>query len=121
MNILIIDDDRNFCDTLKDIFDGKNCLIDIVHSGEDAISKVKQIKYDIIFLDMKLPHKNGLDSYLAIRIIDSKVIVVLMTAYQKEMKNFVNEALEKGANTCFYKPFDPQKIVDFVEKTKERT
>ena len=121
-NVLIVDDDINLCETLKDILEEKGYFVTLVNNGEDAISAAKSNPQDIIFLDMRLPTLNGLQTYIATRKVDSKVTVVLMTAYQQEMKKCVEEALMKKAYACLYKPFDPKKVLGIIEEImKEKT
>ena len=48
--------------------------------------------------------------------INPKIQAVIITAYKEKMQDLVEQALASGAYTCIYKPFDPQKIVEMVEK-----
>jgi DNA-binding NtrC family response regulator len=120
MKILIVDDDVNICETLKDILEEKGHVVTMANDGETAVSIAKKDPQDIIFLDMRLPTMNGLETYIATRKFDSKVVVVLMTAYQRELKSFVEEALAKNAYACIYKPFNPEVVINTVEEIKHR-
>jgi len=114
--IMIADDDPNICETLKDVFTEKGYSISLAKNSDEAIKIVKEKSTNIVFLDMKFFPLNGLETYLMIRRVNSKVVVILMTAYRQETKDLVKQALESSAYSCFYKPFDPQKAVDIVEE-----
>ena len=116
MKILIIDDDIHICETLKDILEEDGHRITTVNDGETAVSIVQKDPPDVIFLDMRLNTMNGLETYLATRKIDPKITVVLMTAYQRELKSCVDEALRNGAYTCVYKPFQPKEILEILKE-----
>ena len=66
--------------------------------------------------DTELPILNGLETYLEIRKVNPKAIVVLMTAYRKKTEEIVRMAIEKGAYSCLYKPFDIDEAVRIIEE-----
>ncbi len=118
MKILIVDDDVNICETLKDILEEEGHLISVANDGEAAINIIKNDHQDIIFLDMKLPAMNGLGVCLFARNFNPEIPVVIMTAYQQELKSSVAEALKRGAYACIYKPFDVKVFFDILEEVK---
>ena len=117
IKVLIVDDDVNICETLKDILIEKGgYVVTVAHNGVEAISFAKKYAQDMIFLDMRLPVMSGLEIYLAIREFDSKVPVIIMTAYQFELKHCVDEALVKGAQACIHKPVDAEVVFKVLEE-----
>ncbi|MFH1309286.1 MAG: response regulator [Candidatus Omnitrophota bacterium] len=118
--ILVVDDEAGVLETLNDIFEEKGYFVDKANCGKDAISKVKDGKFNMIFIDMKMPAKNGFETYTKIKKIDSSIVCVLMTAYPQEFCHKIEDALKLGAYGCLVKPFDPQEAVDLAERfTKE--
>jgi len=65
--ILLVDDDPDACVTFKDILEAKGYQVGTALSGEEAIEIARENRHDMIFIDMKLPTINGLQTYLAIR------------------------------------------------------
>ena len=121
VKVLIVDDDVNICETLKDILIEKSgYTVTVAHNGEEALSFAKQQTQDMIFLDMRLPTMSGLEIYLAIREFDSKVPVIIMTAYQFELKQCVDEALVKGAQACIHKPVDAEAVFKILEGLRHK-
>ena len=88
----------------------KDYLIDIATNGEEAIEKVLQTEYDIIFLDIMMPVMNGLEALGQIRYLDLKKqpIIIMVTALNDE------KTLEKeknlGANAYVHKPYEKDTI-----------
>ena len=81
---------------------------------------VQKSAYDIIFIDMKLPTINGLEAYLAIKKINPEVVAIIMTAYRQEMADLVEEALNKDAHSCLYKPLDMEEVLRLIDEIRER-
>jgi len=118
--ILVVDDDPGTCITLRNILARKGYEVGIAPSGEEAIALARQKAYDIIFIDMKLPVLNGLETFLAIREINPQAVAILMTAYRQEMASLVEEALRNQAYTCLYKPLRMEELLRLVEEIHRR-
>ena len=113
--ILVVDDDLEFCQSMKDVLEGNGYEVAIAGEGQQAINMAKETQYDILFIDMKLPTINGLETYLAIRELNPRIVAIMMTAYREETKELVQKAIAKSAITCLYKPFDMDEVVKLVE------
>jgi CheY-like chemotaxis protein len=61
--VFIVDDDKDFAETLKMVLEGRGYDVEIAHSGEEAIAKFCEQDFDIAFMDVKLPGKNGVASF----------------------------------------------------------
>lgn len=122
--ILVVDDDPGTCTTLKNILANKGYTVSTTHTGEEAIAIAKEQAHDILFIDIKLPTINGLETYLAIKERNPKAVAIMITGYRQEMDALVKQALENDAYTCLYKPLDMEqllKLVDEVCKRKGKT
>ncbi len=118
--ILVVDDDPATCITLRNILTRKSYEVGVAHTGEEAITMAKGALHDIIFIDMKLPTINGLETYLAIKAINSQAVTIMTTAYRQEMAELVEEALKNSAYTCLYKPFEMEELLRLVDEIRER-
>jgi len=118
--ILVVDDDPDTYALFKDILEPKGYQVSAASSGEEAIERVWENRYDMVFIEMKLPVMDGLHTYLAIREINPQVVAVMMTAYYREATDLVVEALMNEAYTCLYKPFDMERVVQLVEEIYHR-
>jgi two-component system response regulator HydG len=118
--VLVVDDDPGTCITLRNILTKKGYEVGIAPSGEEAIALARQKAYDILFIDMRLPVLNGLETYLAIRAINPQAVAIMMTAYRQEVAGLVEEALRNSAYSCFYKPLDIEELLRLVEEIVKR-
>lgn len=120
---LVVDDDPGTCAMFTNVLDKKGYKVGIAHTGEEAITLTQQNRYDIIFIDVKLPTINGLETYLSIKETNPDAVVIMMTAYRQETSELVAEALHNSAYTCLYKPLDMKKVLELVEEVwkKKRT
>jgi CheY-like chemotaxis protein len=118
--ILVVDDDPGTCTTFKNILIKRGYKVGIAHTGEEAIALAQAAAYDIIFVDMKLPTINGLETYLAIKAINPEVVAIMVTAYRHELADLVEEALRNHAYTCLYKPLDMAEVLRLVDEIRER-
>jgi len=114
--VLIVDDDANLCDSMARMFELKGYRTNTAHSGEEAIRIVKQTQCAIAFIDIKMPCMDGLETYLKLRKINPSIITIMMTGYRDEVNDTVNKALAADAATCFYKPFCPTDVFDFMNQ-----
>ena len=114
INILVVDDQIGMLETFTDILADKGFHVEAAEDGFTAIDKVKEKFYDIIFMDIKMPGINGVQTFREIKKINDKVRVIMMTAYAVE--DLVKEAIEEGAYTVVYKPFDMENVIRTIER-----
>ena len=117
--IMVVDDDPGTCITFKNILLKRNYKVGIAHTGEEAIGLAKERAYDIIFIDIKLPTINGLETYMAIKDINPEAVAVMMTGYRQEVADTVEEAMNNKAYTCLYKPLDMGEVLNLVNEIQE--
>jgi len=118
--ILVVDDDPGTCTNLKNILSNQGYRVSTVNTGEEAIARAQKKDYDVIFIDMKLPTINGLETYLAIKEVNPEAVAIMMTGYRQEIADLVEEALNNCAYTCLYKPLDEEEILRLVEEIEEK-
>ncbi|MBU1084165.1 MAG: response regulator, partial [Candidatus Omnitrophica bacterium] len=115
-NILIIDDDKLVCTALKKELEGVGYTADYAMDAEEALSKVSEKKYDIIFVDFVLPRTDGIEVCRKIKEIRPDSIVVFITG--KVDKNTIQDEVrfmeEGGESKCLYKPFFENEIAETV-------
>lgn len=120
MLILITDDDPNTGETFKDVLEAKGYKVSTATTGEEAIEQSRERPSDILFMDMKLSALNGLETYLAIKEINPRVIAVIVTGHYEETKDLVDKALKKGVYTFLQKPLDMDKVLALVEELSKK-
>jgi two-component system response regulator HydG len=115
-SILIADDEMGMRETLLDILEDMGYHVTMAVDGYDAIQKVKQHTFDIIFMDVRMPGLDGVDAFKEIKKIQPGAAVVLITAYAVDDR--IRDALREGAYRVLGKPLDLQMMIDLVEDVK---
>ena len=115
--ILIVDDEDMMRLTMSAILGDIGCEVSEASDGYEAIELVKKDMFNIIFMDIKMPGINGVDTYLEIKKISPNSAVIMMTAYSVE--DLIEKALNEGAYTVVYKPFDIPKIVEIIKEIRK--
>jgi len=83
-----------------------------VSSGMDGIKAFKEGQYDLIFLDMKMPGMNGVETLRELRKIDRDVPVYIITAFHDEFIAQLKKAEEDGLDfDVLRKPFDRRQLI----------
>lgn len=98
-SILIVDDNINLTKTLFFILKHKGFTVTTAKNGLEAIDKVKNQYFTLIFMDIKMPHMNGVETYKRIKKISPLTSVMMMTAYTVEDQ--VQESIKEGAKKKF--------------------
>lgn len=113
-HILICDDETGIRQSLKLILDRIYQLSYASH-GRDVVEFLKQNRKtppDLLIMDIKMPHLNGLDALRQIRRINRKIRVLIITGY--ESSDVAAEAIRFGANDYLTKPFDRETVQEKV-------
>ncbi len=111
--ILIVDDMKSMRRTLAGLMEDKGYDVTGVEDGYQAIDAAKRTAFDLIFMDIKMPGINGVQTFREIKKITPRSVVVMMTGFAVE--DLVKEALEEGAFSVVYKPFDTERVISLVE------
>lgn len=112
--ILIIDDEKTICLSLKEGLKDLGYKVEGALDGGNGIKKVNDFKPHVIFLDMRLGNENGLELLKTIKTIDNDVEIVIMTAYGN-IETAVT-AIKNGAFDYIKKPFDLEEIDIIISK-----
>lgn len=116
--ILVVDDAKFMRMTLSNIL--KKAGYEVVGEGEngkDAIRLYRELKPDLVTLDITMPEMSGLDAVREIRkeFPDAKVMMCSAMGQQK----MVVEAIEAGAKDFIVKPFDESRVLDAIRRILE--
>ena len=110
--LLLIDDETDVQYSFQRIFDSPEIELATASSGEEGLRLIPKVKPDLVIMDIRMGGINGLETLRRIRQIDSKLLVILMTAYGTTQMAI--EAMKLGAYDYLLKPFDVPKLKDLV-------
>jgi DNA-binding NtrC family response regulator len=116
--ILVIDDEKNIRLTLSSSLEPLNVPIHTAVNGEEALKKLREGAYGLVFLDLKMPGMDGMDVLRRIRDDWPRVRVVIITAHGTI--DSAVEAMKLGAVDFVQKPFSPAEIRDLATLVLER-
>jgi DNA-binding NtrC family response regulator len=118
-SILVVDDDPNFCKTLKDILTLRGFKVQTESEPQKVLGHLeKDYKLAVILLDLKLGAVNGVDVLKDIHAQYPGKPVVLMTGYRDAMGDSIEQGRKIGAYTCLYKPFESDDLFELIEKIR---
>jgi len=106
--ILVIDDDREMADLLRESLAQEGFELSAVQSGEEGIERGRNTWLDLILLDVNLPGMNGFEVLRRLR-RESDVPVIMLTARGEDVDRIVG--LEIGADDYLPKPFNVRELV----------
>ncbi|HEX4645219.1 MAG TPA: sigma-54 dependent transcriptional regulator [Verrucomicrobiae bacterium] len=110
--LLLIDDEADVQYSFRRIFDSPEIELATAASGEEGLKLIPRFKPDLVIMDVRMGGINGLETLRRIREIDSKLLVILMTAYGTTQTAI--EAMKLGAYDYLLKPFDVPKLKEIV-------
>lgn len=112
--VLIVDDDRDLCESLWDLMREQGYRVHVAHDVPEAARAIQQHAFQVVLVDMKLPSGDGGQILRLLRQKDQPARTVVITGFASEMEKRVQEALAAGANAVCYKPFDVEKLLTTV-------
>jgi two-component system, NtrC family, response regulator HydG len=118
MRVFIIDDDRDHAESVADVLAMRGFECELAFSGEAGLARFREAEFDIVFMDVKLPGMNGVETFFEFRKLKPDVRVMLMTGFSLEQ--LVAQAVEGGALGVLRKPFAITELLDVLEQVKPR-
>lgn len=117
--LLLAEDDENLGSLLQEYLQAKGYETDWVKNGEKAFRYFEQFHYDLCILDIMMPIKDGFTLASEIRIVNSAMPIIFLTA--KSMKEDVLEGFALGADDYITKPFSMEELLFRIEAILRRT
>lgn len=113
INVLIVDDEREFAETLAERLMIRNISVECVNSGAEALERIKQNYIDVVLLDVLMPGIDGIKTFAEIRKLDSTVQVVILTGHAK-IETAI-DGIKDGIYDYILKPVKIDELVGKIE------
>ena len=114
-NIMIVDDSRTSRKILKQILeDAGHTVVGEAVDGEEGYLKYKELKPDLVTLDITMPKLDGLEALQLIRKCNENAKVVMITAAGQKEKMI--QAIKYGAAEFIAKPYDEEDVKQVINK-----
>lgn len=117
-DVLLIDDDRQLGNMLRDFFAQDRLSLSLAASGEEGLKKHSSGHFDLVILDIMLPGLGGLEVLKRLR-RESDIPVIMLTARGDDVDRIIG--LEFGADDYLAKPFNPRELVARIRAILRRS
>ena len=114
--ILLIDDETMITKTLQKLLKKEGYDVSSAANGEEALTKARESKPNLMFLDVMMPKKNGYEVCRELKSDAgmSDIYIIILSAKGQEADK--EKALSSGANEFMTKPFSPVAIISRVKE-----
>jgi DNA-binding NtrC family response regulator len=114
IHVLCIDDEEELVSAWVERLIMRGIDAEGVTNGHDAMQRVKEKKFDVVILDIKMPGISGFEIMKLIKNQDPDMPVILITGHQCQDEE--NEGLLAGSFECLIKPIDIEILVEKIMK-----
>ena len=118
--LLMIDDDRDFCDSLCDVLRERSFRVGIAGSAAEAARQMSRHDFQIILVDWRLPDADGLELLKELHQHQPDAQIVLLTAYRHELNHVLEMATLGGVDVLFYKPLEMDRFLSTLSHLTSR-
>jgi two-component system, OmpR family, KDP operon response regulator KdpE len=116
--ILVVDDDPQIRRVMRVTLTGQGYEVDDAKSGEAALERLRDQRFDLVLLDMNMPGMGGLETCRAIR-GQSEIGIIMLTVRDRESDKV--DALDAGADDYVTKPYKPPELLARIRAALRRT
>lgn len=109
MKILLLEDDKILCESLKEFLELEGYKVDVAHRGTDVFDLTYDNAYDLYILDVNVPEVNGFDVLASLKDAGDETPAIYITALTDI--NSISKGFTIGADDYIKKPFDPEELV----------
>jgi len=114
VKVMLVDDSTFIRNMLKEIVTKHGDeVIGECENGQVAVEKFPQLKPDLVFMDVMMPEKNGLEAVKEICSAHADAKIVMCTSVGQD--KVVNDAVDAGAIDFIVKPFKPEDVISALE------
>ena len=118
VNILIVDDEKDVADILKDCISDEERSIDVCYDGLDGIDHIQKNSYDLVIVDLVMPKVGGLDVLKYAKVANPEVLVIIITGYASVETAIM--AVREGAYDYIRKPCKLEEIKIVVDNAIDK-
>jgi DNA-binding response OmpR family regulator len=119
MKLLLVEDDRDLSEFVKEGLEREGFSVDVARDGRDALEHVTNFTYDVVLLDVMMPQMDGLSVLKKLRSRGHRTAIILVTCKGQERDKL--EGLNNGADDYVVKPFLLTELVARIRAVLRRT
>jgi len=120
--ILVIDDDEAVRKSFLLALETLDCEVEAVDNGEEGVARVRDGRYDLVYLDLKMPGMSGVEVLREIRSFDGATPVYVVTAFHKEFLSQLAGVADDGLEfELMHKPVGADQLRAATREALART
>ncbi|MBF0217343.1 MAG: response regulator [Candidatus Omnitrophica bacterium] len=112
--VLVVDDDEGMTMCLSDILEMKGFATRVAHDGVEAIEKVKEEKFDVVLMDIKMPRMDGIQASKEIHALLPDMVIFLITGYSSDYES--DKVVQGCVREVISKPFDFDMLIERINE-----
>jgi len=109
--MLVIDDEKEICNTYKQFFENRQCFVDTAYNGVEGVQKIERNNYDITIVDINMPEMNGMEVISHIKRKNIGTVIIVCSGHDGVSEKFCRTL---GANEFVQKPVSLTRIKELV-------
>ena len=118
LKVLLVDDEKEFVESLSERLELRNLEADIAYDGEQALKAIKKGKHDVMVLDLRMPGIDGIEVLRRVKKSNPDMQVVVLTGHGTDKDE--EQAKKLGAFAYMKKPADIDQLVGTLQKAWSR-
>ncbi|MCC7536200.1 MAG: response regulator [Deltaproteobacteria bacterium] len=118
VKILVVDDDPMICEFMETLLKGDGHTVESLTDPRSAPDAVRDGGFHLVFLDLMMPHVDGIETFKRIRHVDDDVAVCIFTGFPT--LDTAIDAMKLEAVDYLRKPFEPQAVRDAVDRVMRK-
>jgi DNA-binding response OmpR family regulator len=118
VHILVIEDERRLANLIRRALEEEGHVVDVAHDGAEGLDVATATDYDLLVLDLMLPHVDGIEIAKRLRASHNDVRILMLTA-RDAVEDRV-DGLESGADDYLMKPFSFSELLARVRALSRR-
>jgi two-component system response regulator CpxR len=117
VDVLLIDDDMELCDLMREFFAARGIGVEAVHDGRLGLARALGGQHDLVLLDVMLP---GLDGFELLRQVRRRSLVPIIMLTARTARADRVAGLDSGADDYLPKPFEPEELIARIRAVLRR-
>jgi DNA-binding response OmpR family regulator len=118
VHILVVDDERRLANLIRRALEEEGHVVDVAHDGAEGLDVATATDYDLLVLDLMLPHLDGIEIAKRLRASNNDVRILMLTARDAVEDRVLG--LESGADDYLMKPFSFSELLARVRALARR-
>lgn len=114
--VLVVDDDRDLCDSLWDLLRERGFRVSLAHEIARAAELIERLLFEVVLVDLRMPDGDGRSFVTAVRAANPRSRVVMITGRREDGDSLARKLTAEGVDAVCFKPFDLPDLLATLER-----